>query len=178
MGYMAGYNLTTGSDNTFLGWQSGYNVTTGTGNIIIGYNIGPSGATANNEINIGNVYKGNVSSGTAQIPKVAVQAADTGITLTNADFGKTITVNSASAQIIYLPSVDASHIGATIRVIKLGAGKVTVDAADTDTINDSGAGDTVYNSAVTPPYASIDLMLVTSTKWTIVGGQGAWITTD
>ncbi|HBB66246.1 MAG TPA: hypothetical protein DCZ93_02880 [Elusimicrobia bacterium] len=116
--------------------------------------------------------------GTARIAKFEVRAADTGITLTAADFGKTITVNSASAQVVYLPAVDASNIGATFRIVKLGAGRVTVDAADSDTINNSGAGDTIYNNAVVPPYASVDLLLVTDTGWAIVGGQGAWITTD
>ena len=178
IGAQAGLGLTTGSDNIFLGWRAGYNVTTGTGNIVIGYNIGPSAATANNEINIGDVYKGSVSSGTAQIPKVAVQAADSGITLTKADFGKTITVNSASAQTITLPSVSSADIGAVVKVVKLGAGKVTIDAADTDTIADSGAGDTIYNNAATPPYASLELMLVTDTQWAIIDGNGSWITTD
>lgn len=177
-GYYAGFALTTGSNNLLLGYRAGDALTTGSGNIIVGYDLDASGATASNEINIGGVYYGSTSAGTAQIKKTTVQAADSGITLTSADFGKTITVNSASAQTVSLPSVSSSDIGATIKVIKLGAGRVTIDAADSDTINNSGAGDTVYNNAVTPAYASIDLLLVTDTKWAIVDGQGAWITTD
>ncbi|OGR51471.1 MAG: hypothetical protein A2049_00995 [Elusimicrobia bacterium GWA2_62_23] len=178
MGYRAGYGLSTGSDNIFLGFKAGYTVTTGTGNIVIGYNIGPSGAAANNEINIGGVYKGLISSGTATIGKYTTQAADTGITLTAADFGKTITVNSGSAQTINLLSVTAADIGATITVIKLGAGKVTIQAAASTYIADSASGGTIYNSAVSPAYAAITLRLATSTTWIPVSGQGAWITTN
>jgi hypothetical protein len=178
VGYQAGYSLANGSaDNILLGWQAGYNVTTGTGNIIVGYNIGPSGATANNEINIGNVYKGNISSGTATIPKFTVQAADSGITLTSADFGKTITVNSASAQTVYLPSVTAADIGATVTVVKLNAGIVTIQAPSGVYISDSGSAGTIYNNTSGESYATITLRLVNDTKWIIIGGDGSWTTT-
>ncbi|OGR53501.1 MAG: hypothetical protein A2049_01905 [Elusimicrobia bacterium GWA2_62_23] len=116
--------------------------------------------------------------GGARLAKAVVQAADSGLTLTADDFGKTITVNSASAQTVYLPSISAADIGATVRIIKLGAGTVTIDAADSDTIADSGAGDTIYNNSATPPYASLELLLATDTKWAVVAGDGAWITTD
>jgi hypothetical protein len=178
VGYQAGYKLRAdGNSNIFLGWQAGYNVTTGTGNIVIGYNIDPSGATANNEVNIGNVYKGNVSSGTAQIPKVAVQEANTGITLTSADFGKTITVNSASNQTVALPAVTAADIGATITVVKLGAGNVIVDAPAGVYIADSSSGGTIINNLASQTYATITLRLVTSTRWVILWGDGCWTTT-
>lgn len=178
MGYRAGYALRTGSDNVFIGYKAGYSVTTGTGNIVIGYNIGPSGATANNELNIGGVYKGLISSGTATIPKFTVQAADGGIALTAADFGKTITVNSASAQTVTLPAVTAADIGATITIVKLGGGSVTIDAPAGAYIADSGSGGTVYNNIVSETYAVITLRLTTSTMWSIIGGNGAWTTTS
>ena len=116
--------------------------------------------------------------GGARIAKVVVLAADTGITLTAADFGKTITVNSGSAQIIDLPAVTAADVGATITVLKLGAGKVTLDAPAGAYIADSGSGGTIYTSAVSPAYATVTLRLATSTTWIPISGHGAWITTN
>jgi len=177
MGYRAGYALRTGSDNVFIGYQAGYSVTTGTGNIVIGYNLGLSGATANNELNIGGVYKGLISSGTATIGKYTTQAADGGITVTSVDFGKTITVNSASAQTVTLPSVSAVDIGATITVVKFGAGGVTIQAAASTYIADSTSGGTIYDNESTETYSTITLRLVSPAKWMIIGGDGSWTTT-
>ncbi len=115
--------------------------------------------------------------GAARLAKHVVQAADSGITLTSADFGKTITVNSSGAQTVTLPSVTAADIGATITVVKLGAGKVTIQAAASTYIADSSSGGTVYNNAAGPVYATITLRLATATQWMLVGGDGAWITT-
>jgi hypothetical protein len=39
LGYMSGYNLSTGSDNILIGYRAGDNLTTGSQNIIIGYDI-------------------------------------------------------------------------------------------------------------------------------------------
>ena len=116
--------------------------------------------------------------GAAQISKRLTQAENTGITLTKADFGKTITVDSGSAQIINLPAITAADIGASITVVKLGAGKVTIKAAASTYIADSAAAGTLYNNAVTPPYASVTLRLVTSTRWMLISGYGSWITTN
>ncbi|MDA8242537.1 MAG: hypothetical protein M0025_00240, partial [Elusimicrobia bacterium] len=115
--------------------------------------------------------------GAARLAMEVVQAADTGITLTSSDFGKTITVNSSGAQTVTLPSVSAADIGATITVVKLGAGKVTIQAAASTYLADSTAGGTIYNTAVSPAYAAITLRLVTATQWMILGGEGAWIST-
>ena len=116
--------------------------------------------------------------GNARLARALTQANDSGVTLASADFGKTITVNSASAQTINLPSVTAADIGATVTVIKLGAGKVTIDAPAGAYIADSASGGTIYNNAVSPAYAAITLRLATSTTWIPISGQGAWITTN
>ncbi|MCB1466070.1 MAG: tail fiber domain-containing protein [Rhizobiaceae bacterium] len=61
LGYRAGQNVTTGSNNNlFLGYQAGDLTTTGTDNIIIGYNTDASSATASNELNIGNALTGTI----------------------------------------------------------------------------------------------------------------------
>jgi len=114
--------------------------------------------------------------GAARLGHAPVSAADAGITLTAADFGKTITVNSGSAQTVTLPAVTAADIGATVTVVKLGEGKVTVAAAASTYIEDSTSGGAIYNNAAVPAYAAITLRLVTATQWLLVGGRGAWIT--
>ncbi len=114
--------------------------------------------------------------GEARLSRSPVAAADTGIVLSAADFGKTITVNSSAAQTVTLPAVSAADIGATVTVVKLGAGRVAIQAAAATYIADSTAGGAIYNQAVGPVYASITLRLVTATQWMLVGGKGAWIT--
>jgi hypothetical protein len=100
-----------------------------------------------------------------------------GLTLTAGDIGKTVIVNSSSDRTIYLPSVDSSHIGARFVVWKLGSGKVTIDAADSDTIMDSSAGGTIYNSSSTETWACLILRLESASQWGIQGGVGTWTTT-
>lgn len=173
VGSDAGHANTTGAGNVFLGARAGYTVNTGTGNIIIGYNQDASAPAANNEINLGGVYKGSVSSGTATIPKFTVRAV-TGDTAATA--GETITVNAAADVTVTLPAVTAADIGATITVIKIGAGRVTL-AANGTPIADSAATGTIYNNAFAPPYASLTLRLADASRWGIVSGDGAWITT-
>ena len=97
-----------------------------------------------------------------------------------ADLGKTLIMNSASDKTFTTLSVDASDIGAPLRFVKIGTGKVTIDAADSDTIGDSGAGDTVYCGGA--GIAVINLELVTATSWAIMSvvnePSESWITTD
>ncbi len=114
--------------------------------------------------------------GDAALARRLTQAADTGITLTDADFGKTITVNSAGLQTVYLPFITAANIGATVTVIKLGAGKVAIVAFTSNFIADSTDGMKIYNDTVSPAYASITLRLAESNRWMIVSGVGKWIT--
>lgn len=94
------------------------------------------------------------------------------------DVGKTLVMNSASEKTFSLPSVDSGDVGLYFTFAKIAAGKLIIDAADTDVILDSGAGDTIYNDVSGEVYASITLQLVSATLWTVVGGIGTWITTD
>jgi len=54
---------TEGRYNTALGYQAGDNITTGSNNIIIGANIDAPSATGDNQLNIGNTIYGDLSSG-------------------------------------------------------------------------------------------------------------------
>ena len=97
-----------------------------------------------------------------------------------ADFGinKALSMEHADPRTFTLPSVDAGNIGYVLTFIKLGAGQVTIDAADADTIHDSSAGGTIYNAQAGETYATITLMLVSATQWAITGVSGiGWITT-
>ncbi len=114
--------------------------------------------------------------GTALLARAPVAAADTGIVLSAADFGKTITVNSAFARTVVLPAVSAADIGATVTIVKLGLGAVAVVATGGAYIEDSTANGAIYNSVPALAYASITLRLVTATQWQPIDAQGAWVT--
>jgi hypothetical protein len=62
LGYTAGNGLTSGFDNILLGKNAGVGMTSGNNNIFIG-NVNGSSTTASNELNIGNLFYGNFSSG-------------------------------------------------------------------------------------------------------------------
>jgi hypothetical protein len=94
--------------------------------------------------------------------------------VTTSDFGKTITMNSASDKTFSLPSVDAYTDGATIKLCRMSTGKVTIDAADTDYIHDSTAGAGIYT---TSSYAMITLEYHhDDTRWYIKEANGTWTT--
>ena len=114
--------------------------------------------------------------GETRISRSPVAAAPGDITLTAADFGKTITMDSAAAQTVTLPAVTLAEVGATVTVVKLGEGTVTIRAAGSTYIEDSTAGGAIYNNAAFPAYASATLRLVTPTRWLLIGGKGAWMT--
>jgi len=94
------------------------------------------------------------------------------------DVAKTLVMNSALDKAFNLPSVGAGDVGLWFTFIKLGAGKLTIDAADSDVIADSGAGDTIYDDIAGETYATITLVLVSETQWAITGAHGTWVTTD
>jgi len=106
-----------------------------------------------------------------------VTITDDNVMLTSSHFDKSVRMSSAADHVASLPSVGVSEDGARIRIIKIGAGKVTIDAADTDIIDDSGAGDTIYNDTA-ETYAICDLEYIHAiTTWVTVS-TGTWTTTD
>ena len=66
VGKSTGYFF-TGTQGTFLGSLAGSDANNGTGNILIGYNVQPTTSVVSNELNIGNVIYGNLSSGNVGI---------------------------------------------------------------------------------------------------------------
>jgi hypothetical protein len=130
------------------------------------------------DVTVGNATKRadylNLVKFVAQGDYIDGSGADT--TLTTADFGRTVIINSASARTVYLPSVDTPQIGGWFRVIKLGAGDVTVQAADSDTINGGVAGGSIICNVAGETFAYITLRLVSATAWVIESGMGSWNT--
>ena len=108
-----------------------------------------------------------------------VQDGDAGKTLVVADFGKSIRVASGSAQIVTLPSVSASNIGGWYEIFSNGAGKVTIQCVDSDTIStwwaDSAATGKAENDA--NDKFLVKVKLISATEWYLqVDGDG-WIIT-
>ncbi len=100
-------------------------------------------------------------------------------TITTNDVGKLIVLTGSTDKIFYLPSVSSADVGLHFVCVNTctSSGRLTIDAADSDTIADSGAGDTIYNDN-SEPYATISLVLATATQWVITGAHGTWVTTD
>jgi len=102
------------------------------------------------------------------------------VVLTTANFNAIHTMNAAGDKTFTLPSISATHIGYWMAFVKLGAGKVTIDAADTDIIrsiiSSSSAGGTAYND--TDQYAVIFLQIISATEYLVMYMRSdAWILT-
>lgn len=115
----------------------------------------------------------NTFTGPVAIGKQATQAVEAGIALSTADFGKTITVNSASDRVVTLPLVSVGDIGAQITIMRLGTGKLTIVAGGSATIYESGISDRIYNGSAVEIYLTITLRLAIDTKWVVIGGNSS-----
>jgi len=111
------------------------------------------------------------------LARAVVSTKTDNYTVTTADFGKTLRMNAASAKTFTMPSVGTADDGSRISFSKLGAGKVIIDAADSDLIANSSAGGTLYNNTA-ELYAVVNLEYIHATvTWTVRGAHGAWTTT-
>ncbi|KKN59904.1 hypothetical protein LCGC14_0537290 [marine sediment metagenome] len=98
-------------------------------------------------------------------------------TITTSDFNKTIRMSSADDKIFTLPSVGASEDGERITLAKTGAGKVTIQTADSDKIDSSTAGGGILCNQINEIYSNITLEYVDgNTMWIIIGARGTWST--
>lgn len=104
-------------------------------------------------------------------------AIDTTINLTIADLNKIHVIDNALAVVINLPSVDENQLWYWIEFQKIGAGNLTINAADVDVIADSAAGGNVANTAAAETFSFVKLGLIRATRWGIRGMLGSWTTT-
>jgi hypothetical protein len=92
-----------------------------------------------------------------------------------ADFGKMIMMNAAGAKVFTLPAVVAADVDRSITFVKRGAGKVTIQAAAGETIDDSSAGGTLYNdlSQAEDPLPLARLKVIAAGEWIIEYAKGS-----
>ena len=95
--------------------------------------------------------------------------------LTAADFGKVIKFNNGTNNVgCLLPSVGEMDVDTWIIIMRVGTGSLTIQAADSDTIEKSGPGGKLICDEVDRVCANVWLYLATETKWAILGGTGIW----
>jgi len=99
--------------------------------------------------------------------------------LTAADMKKDaiFIMNSAGDKIFTLPSVGVGDVGIGCVLVKTGVGKLTIQASDVDTINDSSASGTLYNDVAGETWAAVMIKLITTTQWIAFPLGSGWITT-
>lgn len=110
-----------------------------------------------------------------QRPERVVSASSA--TLTSDDFGKTIVMEiGADDYIATLPSVDADDIGVSLTIVRIGDGRLTIQAADSDVIERSRPGGGIYCHESHRMIANVSLYLASATEWGITGATGIWFT--
>jgi hypothetical protein len=121
---------------------------------------------------------GAISFGTTsvQISLFPVLSKTADYTLTSSDLGKSVRFSHVdTAGTMTLPSVGADEDGVRVIFVKSGAARLIIEAADSDTIMDSGAAGTIYSDS---DYATIVLEYVHAlTKWVVISPVGIWTTT-
>ncbi len=111
-------------------------------------------------------------------PKFPVLSKTDDYIVTISDFDKSLRMTSVLDKTFTLPSVGISENGARITFIKNGSGRVTIDTSDSDLIDDSNAGGTIYCTIAGELASTITLEYIHSiVTWGIVSGKGTWTTT-
>lgn len=109
---------------------------------------------------------------------VVYNNSDIVINLLETDLNRILLVDNAAAVNINLPLGAAEDIGSWIRINKMGAGNLTINANGTDVIEDSVAGGNITNTVPTQTFANIGLFLGRSDTWKFLGAPiGSWSTT-
>lgn len=103
--------------------------------------------------------------------------SDGTLTLEVSDLNKVYVIDSNDDLTIYMPSVDTDQLASKIKFKHYGTGKLTLQAADSDTIDNSSAGGSIYHqqSGISQE-GSITLQLVKSTHWAVNDILGPWFT--
>jgi len=117
------------------------------------------------------------TAGGGGVQKFVVNTKSDNYAVLTSDLGKTLVMDTA-VKTFTLPTVGADDVGMWFKFVKLNIGRLTIQAADFDTISDSGEGKTIYNDQASEAFATITLELIAVGKWVITGADGTWITTQ
>jgi hypothetical protein len=110
-----------------------------------------------------------------QRPERIVSASD--VVLTSGDFGKSIVMEIGSDDYtVTLPSVGSTNTGVSLTIVRIGDGRLTIQAADSDTIERSRPGGGIYCHESHRMIANVTLYLASATEWGITGATGIWFT--
>lgn len=116
-----------------------------------------------------------ISESSRSKPIVVTKTDNYTITLTDLS-NKIFRMNSTANKTFTLPSMGAADDGKEVAIENANTGKLTIDAADTDYVHDSGAGDGIYTMS---NKASIILKYChAATMWRIKSAAGPWVTYD
>jgi hypothetical protein len=86
-------------------------------------------------------------------------------------------MSNAAAKTFTMPNLTSSELGKPLTLVKLGAGRLTLQLATGQAISDSSMAGSIYAAQAVETYATLTLMAVTTTKLVILGFDGTWITT-
>ena len=95
-------------------------------------------------------------------------------TISLEDRGYDLIMNSADDKTFTSPSVGEPEIGIEYVIYNINTGRLTLQTADSDTVDDSSAGGTVYSD--TDNIAMLRIRLISASHWQM-SGNGAWVTT-
>lgn len=125
----------------------------------------------------GTITSTNVQAAIQELDHIAYEKT-TDYTITTSNLGDSFRMNAAVAKIFTLPSMGATEDGERITLSKIGAGKVTIQCVDTDTIADSSATGTLYCDVAGETSSNVTLEYVhTNTNWMAISGFGTWVST-
>jgi hypothetical protein len=125
-------------------------------------------------VTLGRSTEANPTVVTYDFPAMEVVDMGTGGAITVSMDKKVIKINSSSAQSLTLPSGILVIAGMYMKIVKEGAGRVTIICPAGVTINDSLAGGTIYCDDT--GMAELNIMALSATKW-IASGSNTWVTT-
>jgi len=170
---------TEGRYNTGIGYGAGDNITTGSNNLIIGYNVDAPSATADNQLNIGNAIYGDLSTGNVGIGTTSPTSLLTvaGPISTQAPATKTaaysmiatdssLIFNGTASSILTLQAA-SSYTGRILYVKTIAA--FTVDSASANVVP---LGSSTAGTAILAATAGKWAMLQSDgTNWVIMAGN-------
>lgn len=97
--------------------------------------------------------------------------------LETSDLNKVYVIDSNNDLTVLVPAGDSDQLGSKIKFKHYGTGKFSVQAAGTNTIDNSSAGGSIYHeqSGISQE-GSIELQLAKSTHWAVNNVLGPWFT--